>query len=325
MTAPESPSAAPPAWRRVAVPIAKLAVAAIVVVAAGGAVRDAWRELSTEGLRVDPLLALASGVIFLVAQSPMAWYWRRTLQALRQPAPVLPAITAFYFSQAGKYVPGKAMVVVLRTERMLPWGGRGRTIAACVFLETLTHMAVGAVASAALLGGVVPIVGGGGAWLTGSALVVGLACLAPTTPPVARRLVAKLAPPGDGEDDDLRRGLTPRLMIEGWAASLTSWSGIGASVWLAAASVGAADADSLRLGPVWLLAAALPVVAGFLSLLPAGVLVREGLMLGVLSGPLGEANALATTVAVRLIWVAAECLACGIVFMWTRKRHTGAR
>ena len=292
----------------------KLAVVAVIVFAVAGAVRDAWGQLLAEGLQVNPLLAMAAGVLFLIAQAPMAWYWRQTLIALGQPAPILPTAIAYYVSQIGKYVPGKAMVIVLRTERMVRQGGRGRTVAASVFVETLTLMAIGAVVSAALL---IMTTGGEAserAWLIALAVGLAVGCLVPTAPPIARWIIERVAPSLEEADTAMRRGLTVPLMLEGWGASLVTWLGLGMSVWLAAWSVGASDAEGWRMASLWVLTASLPVVAGFLSLLPAGVVVRDGLMLGLLAPVLGEGAALATTIAVRLIWVVSETLLCVILY-----------
>lgn len=308
------PSAPTPAWRGWLVAAVKLAVVGVIVFAVAGAVREAWRELLDEGLQVDPLIAVAAGLVFLIAQAPMAWYWRQTLLALGQPAPILPTAIAYYISQIGKYVPGKAMVVVLRTERMVREGGRGRTIAASVFIETLTLMAVGAVVAAALL--VVTTGGEAGerTWLIMLAVGLAVGCLIPTAPPIARWIIERVAPSLEEADTAMRRGLTVPLMLEGWVASLVTWLGLGTSVWLAAWSVGATDAEGWRMAPHWVLTASLPVVAGFLSLLPAGVVVRDGLMLGLLAPVLGEGAALATTIAVRLIWVVSETTLCVILY-----------
>ena len=46
---------------------------------------------------------------------PMWWFWYRTLQAFGQAPEGLSSLRAFFIGHLGKYVPGKAMVVVLRT------------------------------------------------------------------------------------------------------------------------------------------------------------------------------------------------------------------
>ena len=309
----------PPRWRAPLLLAAKLAIAAVVIVAAWGAVRDAWDELASRGLTFDCGLALASGVALIVGLAPMAWYWRRTLEALGEPAPLWPSMAAYYISQIGKYAPGKGMVVIVRVQQMLAHGGRGRTIAACVFYETLTLMAAGAVLSALLIWTELPEETPSRRLLIWLSVGFAVGCFLPTTPPVARWLIGRLAPPREASEGEVLRGITPLLALEGWIASLASWFGLGVSTWLAAWSVGASDWDDYRLASLWVLAAALPVVGGFVSLLPAGILVREGLILTLLSRHLGEPGALATAIAVRLIWVVSECVFCAIVFACSRR------
>ena len=310
--------------KRILINLAKLAIVAVVLYFAGDATRKAWTQISEEGLSISPGLAIASGLAYLMGQAPMAWFWRKTLIALGQPAPIVPATVAFYISQIGKYVPGKGMVVVIRTERILPWGGRGRTIAATVFIETLTVMAVGAVMSALLLMFFAPKgdTTWNAAWVPFAAAGLGACFLGPTLPPVARWIIGRIASPGSDNDQAmLQNGLTYGLAVQGWGASILAWSCFALSIWLAACSVGATDLGGLSHASQWLLAASLPTVAGFLSLIPAGVLVREGLSLSLLAPLLGEANALAATLATRVIWVAAETLVCAILTLVSRRQH----
>ena len=185
-----------PAARRWLVLLAKLIVVGLVVVFVGGAAREAWGELTEQGVRVHLLYAFASGVALLVGMAPLAWFWRQTLAALGQPADWGHAFWAFYISQLGKYVPGKASVVLIRTERMMKPGASGRLIAACVFYETLTHMAVGGVLSVVLIGlGVGGLPQGQTVWLMIGSLMVAMACFAPTLPPVARWFLSKIGSP----------------------------------------------------------------------------------------------------------------------------------
>jgi hypothetical protein len=311
---------------------ALLKLAAVVVVGyfVAGAARDAWGDLRRDGVTFRIDLAIASGLAFLAAGLPMAWFWRRTLVALGQPVPLGPVFAAYYVSQIAKYVPGKGAVIVLRLARMRPWGGCLRTQAASVFYETLTLMAVGGVLAAALVAAGYGL--GGGATddqarlLAALPLVLGLCCATPTLPPLARWLIDRLTPREASQDAiatpteplatinetrvALAKGLTWRLMAEGWVAATITWTGCGASLWLAAWSVGASGPAGWRLGPLWVLAASLPVVAGFLAMLPGGLLVREALGLKVLTPALGPGPALAATLAARLVWLAAEGLVC---------------
>ena len=59
-----------------------------------------------------------------------------------------PALRAYLVSHLGKYVPGKAMVVVMRAGMSVPFGARGATAAIATFYETLVMMASGGLLAA---------------------------------------------------------------------------------------------------------------------------------------------------------------------------------
>ncbi|TWT90111.1 hypothetical protein Mal64_04940 [Pseudobythopirellula maris] len=309
----------PPRLKRVAVALLKLAVVLLVVWFVGGTARDAWRQLTEQEVRVRPLYGVAAGLMFLTSYLPMVWFWRQTLLALGQPAPAGPSHLAFYLSQLGKYVPGKAAVVVIRTERMRGSGGQLGQVAASVFFETLTYMAVGGLIAALLLA-----LGPGEhpRWLESLAAALGLACLTPTLPPVARWLIPRLTLNRRQGDAAALVGLNLGLSIKGWCSSLVAWGGMATSLWLTLAAVGAEPALDLATARACLLSVTLPVVAGFLSLLPAGVMVREGLILTLLAPVVGEGGALSAAVALRLIWVLSEAGLCAILYGVSRRKGT---
>lgn len=318
MSNPDQMTKTAPAWRTWGLRALKLAVIVAVVVFVGQTFSTAWAELTQRKLRIDPWFALGAGLLIAAAQLPMAWFWRETLLALDQPAPLGPSVRAFVLSQIGKYVPGKASVVLIRTERLIASVREDETaaapstvtIGASVFYETLTHMAVGSLLAAGLAATVPLGDGGHRFWLIALSLGLAAACLTPTLPPVFSWLLKRLTRK-PARRDALRKRLSYTLALRGAAASVTSWSILAIAVWMTARSLGAAGEAGLGAFPTWLLAAALPTVAGFVSLLPAGVVVREALTLSVLAPVLGEADALATTLALRLIWVATEALLCG--------------
>ena len=83
-------------------------------------------------------------MLYLVGLLPEGLFWQRALRAMGQEAPLGRTLRAYYIGHLGKYVPGKAMVVVLRTGLICGPGVDAGIAAASVFLETLTMMAVGA-------------------------------------------------------------------------------------------------------------------------------------------------------------------------------------
>src|SRR4051794_25004274 len=89
----------------------------------------AWRfarDLSNEPELFRRPLALPwlapAALLYLGGMGLSALYWRRLLLPLGQPAPPAAAFRAYYVSQLGKYVPGKALALVMRAALMRPAG-----------------------------------------------------------------------------------------------------------------------------------------------------------------------------------------------------------
>ena len=112
---------------------------------------DAWVQLGEHQWRFHFGWLAVSGCLYLLGTLPCGIFWHRTLLALGQPVSLPRALRAYYIGHLGKYVPGKAMVVILRTGLVRGQGVDTALAAACVFFETLTMMAVGAFLSAAIV------------------------------------------------------------------------------------------------------------------------------------------------------------------------------
>ncbi len=128
------------------------------------------------------------GGLYIAALFPAAVFWFVALRSLGQHPGFGETVRAYYIGHLGKYVPGKAMVVVLRAGLIGSHRVNVGVAAASVFLETLTWLAVGSFFAAMYLafqfrGHVLYVL-----------LAVGMMLLAglPTLPPVFRRL-ARLA------------------------------------------------------------------------------------------------------------------------------------
>ena len=67
-----------------------------------------WRQVQLGWL-------VASGVVYLAATAPCWVFWHRALQAMGQRPGWLESLRAYYIGHLGKYFPGKALVVVIRS------------------------------------------------------------------------------------------------------------------------------------------------------------------------------------------------------------------
>jgi uncharacterized membrane protein YbhN (UPF0104 family) len=63
----------------------------------------------------------------------------------------------------------------------------------------------------------------------------------------------------------------------------------------------------------------LAVVGGFLSGIPGGAVVREGILCWVLAREVTEATALAAAVVLRLVWLASELVISAVLYIMVRR------
>lgn len=295
-----------------------LLVVGLVVGFASGTLRDGWQQLSTAKVEFSLAWCLVSAVLYVVGLAPMALFWGITLRSLKEQPPALDVARGYYLGHLGKYVPGKALVVVLRTGLLTATGCNVRRVAVSVFIETLTFMATGAALAAALL--VTSATSSGTHVLLAAvlAVVVGL----PVTPPVARRLARRvLGPPaplkeGDAAPDGESRqldGLNWRLTSIGIASSTIAWGMLGLSLWATVRALGVESAAPLSQLGLWVESVTLPYVAGFLSLIPGGLMVRDALLVELLTPQVSPSLALLAATLWRIISLVSEIAICVIL------------
>jgi len=238
-------------------------------------------------------LALAM-MLTVVSNLPSAVFWRIVLVRLGQQPTWFKAIRAHFIGHLGKYTPGKAMVVLMRTDMVRGPGVKGGVAAISVFFETFTMMAVGAFLAAVVLT----------FWLQGHArqvewtiLAVGSMLLAglPIVPPVFRFLVLKLgASKFDPDIDRDLAGMDFRTLLIGWGLMTLLWVGLGLSLWATIKGVGIQPGPLMQELPILTAAMALSVVLGFMSMIPAGFGVRDTALLVLLGVILAHAESLQT-------------------------------
>ena len=234
--------------------------------------------------RAPPLhpgwLALSGG-LYLIALLPEGLFWHWALKALGQDVGLLETLRAYYVGHLGKYVPGKAMVIVLRTGLIHSHRIDTSIAVASVFLETLTMMAVGACIA-------VPVLA---IWFThnpaliaaavATAVVAGL----PTLPPVFSRL-ARLLGVGRSSPAVAQKlaGFDYRTLLCGWTVMVFGWVVMGTSLW---AMLHGLDfpADLAQWWYLYTAIVAMAVVGGFASMIPGGLGSREAVF-ALLLGPL---------------------------------------
>lgn len=271
----------------------------------------------------------------MVGIVPPACYWFSVLRSLNIHVPAAVVARAYFLGNLGKYVPGKAMVLILRATALRPYGASIKLTTASVFVETLTTMATGAA-----IGGLIVQALDTPLWLRAFGLLTALCCFIPIMPVLFRSVLTYRLPAEDPLRGVLSQKYNLRLMALGISLSIVNWLLLGCSLFCVIRSLPFATltsepttasivesgtalpsssistlihADSV--GIFWLIcvaACALSVVAGFVSMLPGGAGVRE-LVLTVLLTPLvGSAGALVVAIVHRLVTMFSEVLMAGI-------------
>lgn len=273
--------------------------------------RDKFAEsdFSLASLRYEWLAA--SGAMYLLGTFPSCVFWYRTLRAMDQRPRFAPTMRAFYVGHLGKYVPGKAMVIIIRAGMVRGCGVDTTVAATSVFVETLTMMAVAAMVAAALLA---LLFRQHQALMVSSLLVMAGAGL-PTLPPIFQRLVRILrvhrASPAM---ERAIHGLSWRLVSFGWTIITIEWLLFGVSLWATLQAVPGVHAGVHDL-PLLIACVCLAMIAGFLSLVPGGIGVRELVVMQLIIPRYGEVAALVAAVLLRLVWLAAELVMAGILLV----------
>lgn len=298
----------------------KVAVLALVVWGGHRTIAEGFTQLRQNSWEINQLRpgrAVIAGALYLISQFPSGWFWHGVLNALGQFVGLLKTMRGYYIGHLGKYVPGKALVILLRAYLV---GGPSCNMSlavVAVFYETFTTMAVGAVLAAAILLAMhrdqtYLILGA-----LGLAAVVGV----PTLPAVFVRLMRWINLPESTVASPSALRLSWWLWARGWFTIAVGWVLAGASLWATVQAIGVDGTNLFADLPIYTATVALSVAAGFVSMLPAGLGVREIVLLQLLAPQLdqlmpaqGERMALIAVIVLRLTWLAAEIVLAAILY-----------
>ena len=242
----------------------------------------------------------------------------------------LAAARAYYCGHLGKYVPGKATVLVIRAALVKDNGCRVSAAALTVTYETLAFMGVGLIVTCALS----PVVLSESQWallpaplpqlrdvplLTATAVISVVVVLMP----VLSRLFTKVAvavTPRDVAGNDPNIKIETRLLLAGVLAFFGAWLCHGLSLGFTLSALSSRPLN-LTDWPVWTAAVSGATSIGFFVLFaPGGLGVREGLLIEVLRvhPAIGQQQAVAAAVLLRAVWLVTEIVAAGVLYYGIR-------
>ncbi len=287
----------------------------VVLLAVSWHVNRTWKDLSGRGGLPTPRFEWVGVaiVLYLAGLGVLGFYFVRVMYASPSPVGVYAGERAYLVSHLGKYVPGKAMVVVLRVAMLASVGARAATAAFATLYETIVMMAAGGVVAFVGLWGrnsavmpsgrsalSVPVPLG---WM---GLAVGLGLLVIVHPRVFPILSSLVRLPFPDLGRDALPRVSWRLLGEGLGLAALGWTLLGLSQVAVIRSLTPGGLP-VSLWPSAIGAVALATVAGFLvAVAPGGLGVREWVLWTSLGSVIDADLAVVASLGLRLAWVAGE-------------------
>lgn len=315
---PDATGATPRGPRQRVVDGLRAGLLLLVLGGVGYALWSNWTEVQGDLRRLDGMTVAAATAFALMSPACAVLGWRALLADLGSPLHIAPASGVFFVGQLGKYVPGSVWSVVVQTEMAAKLGvPRKRTAVVgllAIGLAAVTGLLVGLPALPVLLTrgeADIPV------WAVLLGVVPLLLLLWPPVLNLGTRIGLGLL-----RQPPLEQSLSPGAVARSclwWAAS---WGMGGVSVWVLTRAVAPADVDAPRLALVavcgYLLAAG---VSMFSIVVPAGVGVREGVLVLLLTTEISLSAATAVVVVARFLTVIVDIIVAAAGWGWARTHH----
>lgn len=296
----------------------RLVLAVVVVAGVAVAVAGNWAAVSGELARVTPGTLVGAAATAALAPVLTMLGWRVVLADLGSPLHAAPAGGVFFVGQLGKYLPGSVWSVVAQTEM----GARLHIPRRRSAVAALTTVGMAAVTGFVAGLPAVPVLlrqeeaADLGWWL---AVTVPLLALA-FWPPLLNRGIAlalrllRRAP--------LEHDLSARAVLAAGGLFVGAWLCAGLHVLVLASAVAPERAGSLPLAVAAVSGFCLASALGMLAVvLPAGVGVREGLLVLLLGTLMPTASAVAVVVVSRFVTMVLDVLFAVGGWAYARSHH----
>ena len=253
-----------------------------------------------------------SALLALLGVHATAMVWLSLARGSGLVAPVTSAVAMYYVSQLGKYVPGSVWPVVAQMEFGRRWDAPRRVLLAAYSLVVMVLGATGLMLGVTLL----PLSGADTVssrycWLL-LLLPVLLACLHPRVVPYLLNRVLALA-----GRESLELEVRPAAMVKAVVWALVAWTLLGLHLAVLVDGLGESGASVVALSVG---AMALGWAAGLLVVFaPAGLGVRDSILVAAFAGLVGGGAALAVAVASRVLLLLVDLALAGVALLVTAR------
>lgn len=317
--------------------IGKWLLCLVVVAFVGRRAVELWQRDAVD-LEVQPLWLALAGVVYVIGWLPSVWFWREAMRRLGGDVSPLAAARAYYCGHLGKYIPGKAMVLVIRGTMVATRGAPMRVGMLTAAYETLVMMGAGLAFGVAMS----PLLFADASlpdWLSWLRWVIERPVLGPicvciagvAALPIGGKLLEKIgrkfvpkSEVGSAKDSQSKSKIDSSFLLLGTAVFVIGWMIHGFSLGLTLRSVTPGNFDWSN-WLVWSGAAAFATSVGFIAIFaPGGIGVREWLIAETLAVQVGiePGHAVAAAALLRVVWLATEVAISLVLLRWGRASLT---
>ena len=306
-------------------PVVKWTLFVVMLYFVGQRAVALWHDSPPIKLHVNVWWLIPAAVLYLAGWLPSAWFWRALLQRMDQHPGRYETVRAYFVGHLGKYVPGKALVLVIRGALLKDAGVNPVLGGLTAAYETLVSMSSGAAIAVALAPAVIP----DGLWdrlpawmlfLREQPLLVPVLVLtaAIASTPFSAWLFTRLgrkALPRTADAGPIPR-ITARLVLQGFLITSLVWILHALSLGCTLQALSDTPLDPAQF-PAWLVSVSLSTFTGFVVLIaPGGLGVREWVLIETLKDQpaIGGERAIVAAGLLRIVWFTAELAAAGVLY-----------
>jgi glycosyltransferase 2 family protein len=302
----------------------KLLVLLAVAIVVAWQLQKAWQKVDEKHLPIDWRWGAVAVAGFAGSMLTSALVWRFLARRMGDRSPALPLLASYTYSQMGKYIPGKVVLLLMRIDRTSRFGMAPAVCTLSTLLENALYMISGGLVGMLAIVRITREIDNPQTrallWPVTIAAVAVL--VAACAPPVFYRLVNRLLRPMKKPEVPPQDRLRAPTLALAALAFIPCWCFGGLAMW---GSVQCVSPQPVPLPDCWWFAGAyaLSVIIGMASLLPGGTGIREvalgaaaALQFAALGIPHPQAVLLGTAVAIlqRIFQVLVE-VALGLLGM----------
>lgn len=280
----------------------------------------AFDELRSRPLEIHAGWAAAAFGLYAMGLTILGLPMWLVLRDNNEPVTLRQSTRAYLISHIGKYVPGKAMAIVIRCAFLQPLGLSIGRVTLTSFYETFAAMASGSlIAICGLLLSPSPTEYAAAVAVEPWVLWMGIACVSvgfvgAVTPPGFRLFTQIATMPFKSAQGYTQERIGTPTFAGALFWGMVAWLVMGASYTATIAAVGQVTVST----ELWIMSTAclaMSIIGGFLSMIPGQAVVREAILIQTLTPLVGQLTAVVASLAYRCVTLLTELVLATALYL----------